>query len=82
MRHFAIFYTSQQRPDGTQFFQEKFGSDGVAYMDNRHNLASMMHAARTIGTSRKAIANLAGFRIARGSHLSRLHYLNAAVQPL
>lgn len=82
MRHFAIFYTSGTRPDGTTFFTDKLGSDGIAYMDNRHSLASMKHVARTIGRQRAQVAGITGFRIARGTCLNSLHFLTAAVIPL
>lgn len=82
MRHFAIFYTSGTRPDGTRFFADKLGSDGIAYMDNRHNLASMKEAARTIGRQRAQVAGISGFRIARGTRIDSLHFLTAAVIPL
>lgn len=79
MRHVAIYYTKHKRADGSHYFLERLGSDGVVWLDNRLSRANMERRARELAKSRWQID---GFRIARGQRLDRLHYLNAAVQPL
>jgi hypothetical protein len=82
MKQFAIYYTKQQRADGSTFYQEKLGSDGIAYLDARLSLANRKRLAWDIGQKRKVIANLAGFRLARGNSLDSLFILTAEVQSL
>lgn len=78
MKHFIIFYEKQTREDGTHYYSERRGSDGIAYPDNRLNCTSMGRLAREIAAKRPRCH---GFRIARGTRLDNLFYLTAAVQP-
>lgn len=81
MRHFIIFYTKHQRLDGSIFWSEKLGSDGIAYLDNRFGRARQHAEAHRIGATRRAF-HVDGYRIARGQDLSRLFFLTAEVQSL
>ena len=80
-KQWAIYYTRHERLDGTPFYSEKLGSDGVAILDGRLGRARRDTLARTIGNSRKPFG-VDGYRLARGSRLDSLFFLTAAVQPL
>lgn len=71
-KHFAEFYHIR---NGS--YVAAVGSDGVAYMDGRWNMASMRAHADKIAKQRK----FAGYRIARGTHTNPF-YLTAAVIPV
>lgn len=81
MKQWAIYYTRRTRPDGTIYYQDKLGSDGVAILDGRFGRARRDASARAIGNSRKAFG-IDGYRLARGNRLDSLFFLQAEVQPL
>jgi hypothetical protein len=81
MKQWAIYYTRRVRDDGTVYYQDKLGSDGIAILDGRYGRAKRDQQAREIGNRRKAFG-IDGYRLARGSRLDRLFFLTAAIQPL
>ncbi len=81
MKQWAIYYTRRTRPDGTTYYQDKLGSDRIAILDGRLGRAKRDRQAREIGLRRKAFG-VDGYRLARGSRLDGLFFLQAEVQPL
>ncbi len=81
MRQWAIYYTRHERLDGTPFYSEKLGSDGIAILDGRLGYDRRHMQAREIGLRRKAF-HVDGYRLARGTRLDSLFFLTAAVIPL
>lgn len=78
MRHFIVFYQTATRPDGTNYWTERLGSDGIAYPDNRLSRANMERLAHEIAAKRERCQ---GFRLARGNRLDSLFFLDARVKP-
>ena len=81
MKQWAIYYTHHERLDGTPFYSEKLGSNGIAILDGRCGRTRREQQARDIGNYRKPFG-IAGYRLARGNRLDNLFFLQAAVQPL
>lgn len=77
MRYWAQFYSRRLREEnGTSYFVEGVGDRQLIYLDGRLSVVNMAEIARR----ECRIRGYDGFRIARGHHLSKPFYLNAAVQ--